>query len=59
MKTGNKVRVKLLAKVDREFQGRLGTVIQDSEPGEVVVVEFDDEAVAHQFLAEDLERLPD
>jgi len=55
MKLGQRVRVKLLAKVDKEFQGRTGTVDTDSLPGEVVQVSFDDEAVAHQFLAEDLE----
>jgi len=56
MKRGEKVRVKLLAKhADNEHKGRTGTVIQNALPGETVQVEFDDEAVAHQFVAEDLE----
>jgi hypothetical protein len=51
------VRVKLLAKVDKWFQGRTGTVNADSAPGEVVLVSLDDEAVVQQFLVEDLERI--
>jgi hypothetical protein len=57
MKRGEKVRVKLLAKVDKWHQGKTGTVDADSAPGEVVLVSLDDEAVVHQFLAEDLERI--
>jgi hypothetical protein len=55
MRRGDRVRVKLQARVDNEFRGRTGTVDADSAPGEVVLVSFDDEAVAHQFLAEDLD----
>jgi hypothetical protein len=54
MKRGDRVRVRLLAKVDR---GKIGTVVADSAPGEVILVEFDDEAVTHQFSGEDLELL--
>ncbi len=57
MKRSDRVRVKLLANVENWFRGRNGTVLADSAPGEVVLVEFDDEAVTHQFLAEDLERI--
>jgi ribosomal protein L21E len=58
-KVGDRVRVKLLAKVKPEFQGRAGTVVSDSEPGEVLLVSFDGETedIAHQFLAEDLESI--
>jgi hypothetical protein len=57
MRRGERVRVKLLAKVEKPFQGRTGTVDADCAPGEVVVVSLDDEAVGQQFLAEDLERI--
>lgn len=57
MNRGDRVRVKLLANVENQFRGRNGVVVADSAPGEVVLVECDDEAVAHQFLAEDLERI--
>jgi hypothetical protein len=57
MRRGERVRVKLLAKVDKWFQGRTGTVNADSAPGEVVLVSLDDEAVVQHFLAEDLERI--
>jgi hypothetical protein len=57
MRRGERVRVKLLAKVDKSFQGRTGTVDADSASGETVLVSLDDEAVVHQFLAEDLERI--
>jgi hypothetical protein len=55
MKCGAKVRVKLLANVDRWFRGRTGTVDADSAPGEVVQVSLDDEAVPRPFQPEDLE----
>ena len=55
MKRGDRARVKLQARVENEFRGKTGTVDADSAPGEVVIVSFDGEAVAHQFLAEDLE----
>jgi hypothetical protein len=55
MKRGDPVRVKLQARAENEFRGKTGTVDADSALGGVVLVSFDDEAVAHQFLAEDLE----
>jgi hypothetical protein len=57
MRCGERVRVKLLAKVDKWFQGRTGTVDADSAPDEMVPVSLDDEAVVQQFLVEDLERI--
>lgn len=59
MRRGERVRVKPLANVDNWHRNRTGTVVADSAPGEAIQVEFDDEAVAHQFLAEDLERIND
>ncbi len=57
MRRGERVRVKLLAKVDKSFQGRTGTVDADSAPDEVVLVFLDYEAIVQQFLVEDLERI--
>ena len=60
MKRDDKVRVKLLANlpdVEKSYRGRIGTVIADSEPGEVILVEFDGEVTIHQFLDADLEKL--
>jgi hypothetical protein len=57
MKRGERVRVKLLAKVETWLQGRTGMVDADSAPGEVVLVSLDEEAIVQQFLAEDLERI--
>lgn len=57
MKRGERVRVKLLAKVEMWLQGRTGMVDADSAPGEVVLVSLDEEAIVQQFLAEDLERI--
>ena len=57
MKRGNRVRIRLLAKVDNWLRGKIGTVVADSASGEVILVEFDDEAVTHQFSGEDLELL--
>jgi hypothetical protein len=48
MKRGQKVRQK-------SAPGRTGTVIMDNEPGEAILVKFEDETVAHQFLAEELD----
>lgn len=55
IKRGQRVRQK-------SAPGRTGTVIMDSEPGEMgsepgeaVLVQFDDKAVVHQFLAEELD----
>jgi hypothetical protein len=59
MRCGERVRVKPLANVDPWHRNRTGTVIADSAPGEAIQVEFDDEAIAHQFLAEDLEPIDD
>lgn len=56
MKQGQRVRLKLLAtNTDSEFRGLKGTVVYDNAPGELVRVRFDDEALTHQFLEEDLE----
>ena len=51
---GDKVRVKSTA---IEYPGRTGTVLADSVPGELVEVEFEDEAVTHSFTADELEPL--
>ena len=56
MKARQKVRVKLLAKHAENWEkGRTGIVIADSLPGETVQVEFEDEAVTHELMEEDLE----
>ncbi|MGA3318973.1 MAG: hypothetical protein ABSC64_21365 [Candidatus Korobacteraceae bacterium] len=55
MKRGDKVRVAVLAH-EPEFRGRFGTVLADSAPGEMVKVEFEEEAIRHNFLARELER---
>jgi hypothetical protein len=55
MNRGDRVRVKKLGNVERSFQNRTGTVAADNEPGETVLVDFDDEAVSHQFVEEDLD----
>jgi hypothetical protein len=59
MKSGDRVRVKQLAKVERHIQGETGTVITNSVHGEMVLVSLDCEGKdsARQFLAEDLERI--
>lgn len=59
MKRGDKVRVKPFANVDHEFRGRYGTVTAaDTTSGHgMISVEFDDEAVTHDFMAEDLEQM--
>jgi hypothetical protein len=59
VKSGDRVRVKLLAKVEIRIQGKTGTVIANSVRGEVVLVSLDCEGKdsARQFLAEDLERI--
>jgi len=58
VKRGERVRVKLLAKhAEKWTRGRTGIVIADSAPGEAILVEFDDEVITHQFVAEDLERV--
>ncbi|MGD0183580.1 MAG: hypothetical protein ABSC15_27545 [Terriglobales bacterium] len=53
-KVGERVRVTMNA--DNEFRGRTGTVDQVSPDG-WVQVSFDDEAVSHQFMVEELERI--
>lgn len=56
MKAKQRVRVKLLAKHAENWEkGRTGSVTADTLPGETVLVEFDDEAITHQFVEEDLE----
>jgi hypothetical protein len=47
MKRGTKVRVK--------SSGRTGTVLADSKPGELVEIDYDDEAVADFIDPSDLE----
>jgi hypothetical protein len=51
MKLGDRVRVK----PGNEFEGRIGTVIADSEGENTIEVEFDDETVWHSFNASELE----
>jgi hypothetical protein len=60
MKRGDKVRVKLSANppdTEKYYGGWIGTVVADSEPGEVVTVEFEEETGTHQFLFADLEKI--
>jgi len=56
MKLGDKVQVKDLATVEASFRGRIGTLIADSEQGDVVVAEFSDKdkAITHAFNAGEL-----
>ena len=37
--------------------GWIGTVVADSEPGEVITVEFEEEEGTHQFQSADLEKI--
>ncbi len=54
MKSGDKVRVK----AGNKHEGRSGTVVDDSQAGTTVDVEFDDEStVWHSFAAEELEAI--
>ena len=64
MKRGDKVRVKLSEnppETEKYYGGWIGTVVADSEPGEPVQVEFeeelDEEVTSHQFPAADLEKI--
>jgi len=58
VKRGDRVRVKPHAKnAEQVDRGRTGIVIADSEPGETVLVEFDDEAITHEFVAADLAKI--
>lgn len=57
MEIGDKVRVKKLTHVDNYLRNRVGTVVRNSNSGEFVFVEFEDEAITHQFLEDDLEHL--
>lgn len=62
MKRGDKVRVKLLASptnMEKVYGDWIGTVVADSEPGEVVQVEFEEVTGTHQFQAADLEKIED
>jgi hypothetical protein len=54
MKRGDKVRVKETAS-ESVYRGMTGTVGVDSAPGELVGVEFDAEAVSHDFYVKELE----
>jgi hypothetical protein len=60
MKSGDKVRVKPLANlpdVERPYEDWIGTVVGDSEPGQAVTVEFEEEEGTRQFQDADLEKL--
>jgi hypothetical protein len=60
MVRGDRVRVKLLANlpdIEKPYRGRIGTVVEHSEPGEVIMVEFGDETIAHPFLAVELDKI--
>jgi hypothetical protein len=60
MMLGDRVRVKLLADLpdfEKPYRGRIGTVVAHSEPGEVIMVEFGDETIAHPFLAAELDKI--
>jgi hypothetical protein len=55
-KPGNRVRVKSTA---IQYPGRCGIVLADSAPGELIEVQFEDEAIAHLFTEDELEPLLD
>lgn len=62
MKRGDKVRVKLPAAppdTEKNYGDWIGTVMADSEPGEMVQVEFEEDPGTHQFQAADLEKIED
>ena len=54
MRLGDSVRVKQTAS-EMAYRGRTGKVIIDTAPGELVKVEFDDEAIDHDISPEELE----
>lgn len=54
MKLGDEVRVKGQCN-QPEFRGRTGIVLADNAPGDLVDVEFHDEAITHSFNEKDLE----
>jgi CheY-like chemotaxis protein len=56
MKLGDRVRVKCAA---IQYPGRCGIVLADSARGELVEVEFEDEAIAHLFTEDELQPLLD
>ena len=54
MKSGDKVRVK----PGNKHEGRIGTVAADSQAGNTIDVEFDDESTAwHSFAGHELENV--
>jgi ribosomal protein L21E len=60
MMRGDRVRVKLLPNLPdmkESYRGRIGTVVEHSEPGGVIMVEFGDETIAHPFTAEELDKI--
>ncbi len=62
MKRGDKVRVKLPAAppdTEKNYGDWIGTMMADSEPGEMVQVEFEEVTGTHQFQAADLEKIED
>ena len=58
MNRGNRVRVKKFSN-EKDFRGKTGTVIADCAPGQVILLGMDDEdeTMARQFSAEDLEQI--
>ena len=56
VRVGDRVRVKSTA---IQYPGRRGIVVADSAPGELVKVEFEDEAIAHLFAEDELQPLLD
>ena len=58
MNRGDRVRVKKFSN-EKDFRGKTGTVIADCAPGQVILLGMDDEdeTMARQFSAEDLEQI--
>jgi len=62
MKRGDKVRVKLPATppdTEKNYGDWIGTVMADSEPGEMVQVEFEEVTGTDKFQGADLEKIED
>jgi hypothetical protein len=56
VKRGDKVRVRPTA---IQYPGRIATVLAETAHGELVEVEFEDEAVTHSFCDDELEIIND
>jgi hypothetical protein len=54
MTRGERVRVKQTA-TESEYQGRIGRVLADSAPNDLVSVDFVDEPISHDFYPGELE----